>query len=228
MSSLHALFGKKKESPSEETKTESASAAEPQPAAPKDTGEVREGGTHIAPRPEGIFGRKTAASHAPAKEAADSSSEQATAPEPVPAKPASSLTGLKFAKPPATPNVSAPSDDLSGLDLGSLANLEDDGIAPTRQREANRFLDHIDAVAPTRELPDDLEKSQKQFVDLLDGVYDVLNEPDIAGSVIKNIMIELKSNPQYINKDPKKSLVAPDDVRTWIRIMRETMGLATT
>lgn len=118
-------------------------------------------------------------------------------------------------------NTDGDSSQVAAAPIQSLADLEssvDEGIAP--RPGMSSFEDETPATKPTRELPDDLPKEQLQFIDLIDGVYEVLHEPDFLGSVIRNIMIELKNNPEYMR------LVAPDDIRTWVRGMRESMGLA--
>ena len=55
---------------------------------------------------------------------------------------------------------------------------------------------------------------------MIDSIYNILHEPDFLGSVIKNIIIELKNHPEYTR------LIADEDVRQWVRGMRESMGLA--
>lgn len=152
-------------------------------------------------------------------EAVPAAAEQAT--------PAVKPTGIKLGfkaagKPAAQPAVlasQAERQEPQQIDsLDDLANLEVAAIPEVSPRVG--FADETPATAPLRDLPDDLSQSQKQFVDLIDGIYQIVHEPDMLGTVIKSIMIELKSNPQYMK------LVAPDDVRTWIRAMRENMGLA--
>lgn len=65
-----------------------------------------------------------------------------------------------------------------------------------------------------------MDKTTLQFVEMIDGVYEIIHDPELLGNVIRSIMIELKSNPQYTK------LIRDDDVRTWVRAMRENMGLA--
>lgn len=113
--------------------------------------------------------------------------------------------------------------DTSGLDSLSLDSLdaldasESEGIAP--RQGVSHFADETPATKPTRELPEGLDKEQLGFVDLIDGVYEVVHEADLMGGVIRNIIIELKEHPEYMK------LVAPDDIRLWVRGMRESMGL---
>lgn len=115
--------------------------------------------------------------------------------------------------------------DSSGLASPAITSLDAldestvEGTAP-RQSVGSHFEDETPADKPTRELPEGLTKEQLGFVDLIDGVYEVLHEADLMGGVIRNIIIELKSNPEYMK------LVAPQDIRTWVRGMRESMGLA--
>jgi hypothetical protein len=124
------------------------------------------------------------------------------------------------------PSVSTKSrntlDALDDIDLSDLENMEDPGIPPLPKPVGfkSNFDDETPATKPTRELPEDLDKNSMQFIDLIDGVYGILDDPELLGGVIRNIMIELKSNVQYIK------LVAPEDIRTWVRAMRDSMGLA--
>ena len=82
------------------------------------------------------------------------------------------------------------------------------------------FLDEIEATAPDRDLPADLESAQLMFVEQLDGIYQVLNDPEMFGQSVRVIMMELQENPEYIK------LISDQDVHTMIRAMRNTMGLA--
>lgn len=122
------------------------------------------------------------------------------------------------AKPAAESVQTASPVGSSGIDLGSLADLDVSDFEESRPK--SRFSDETPAQAPTRELPEGLTKEQLGFVDLIDGIYTILDDAELLGGVIRNIMIELQSNPDYMH------LVAPEDVRTWIRAMRDSMGLA--
>lgn len=109
-------------------------------------------------------------------------------------------------------------DDLGSIqDLAGLDASEDLGQAP---RGMSQFQDETPATKPMRELPEGLDRASLQFIDLVDGVYEILYDPELLGAVMRNIMIELKGNPQYMR------LVAKDDVRTFVQAMRNTMGLA--
>lgn len=128
------------------------------------------------------------------------------------------LAGIKTQATKAVPpeEVAEPAE----MDLAGLADLEDEGIAPRQAGSFSGFADEIEATAPTREMPEDVEKGMKQFVEQMDSVYGLLQEPELLGAVIRNIMVELKSFPHYAK------MIAPEDVRVWIRSMRATMGLA--
>ena len=78
----------------------------------------------------------------------------------------------------------------------------------------------IDELVESEEEPEALRKKMKSFEASLDSVYKLVHDPELLRDVISNLMIELKTNPQYIK------LVAPTDIRVWIRSMREAMGLA--
>lgn len=143
-----------------------------------------------------------------------------------PAKP--KLAGLTLGKvAPPTPPVAGPAQDdpLSdgALDLASL--MDDESAPPVAAPARKRFDDEIPATAPTRPIPDEATPAMLKFVSLIDSVYDMQFDVDLLGNVIKAIMIELQTNPIYISKDWKRSLVQPDDIRIWIRNMREVMGL---
>lgn len=160
---------------------------------------------------------------------------KATEPEvvvtPAPAvEPASKLQNM-FAKKPAQDTVDpvkAPGhtdlmvspESIAEMDLSDLENSEDEGIAPEEEVFQSRFDDETPASKPTRELPEGLDPKSMQFVDLINGVYDIIGDTELLGGVIRSIMVELKSNPQYTK------LIAPEDVRTWVRAMRDNMGLA--
>lgn len=129
------------------------------------------------------------------------------------------LAGLNLGTQPQPASESAGS--VASTSIASLDDLdqsESDGIAP--RPSVSGFSDETPATAPTRELPKDLPKEALQFIDLIDGVYSVLHEPDMLGGAIRNILVELKSHPEYMK------LVAPEDIRAWVRGMRDSMGLA--
>jgi hypothetical protein len=114
------------------------------------------------------------------------------------------------------PDSLLPVGNIDSLD--DLDSLEEQGIEP--RRSVSGFEDETPATAPTRELPEDISKEELGFIQMIDGVYEVLHEPDLLGSVIRNIMIELANNREYMR------LVAPEDIRSWVRGMRDSMGLA--
>lgn len=105
-------------------------------------------------------------------------------------------------------------DDIAGLDESASPAIE------SRDRDGSGFLNEIEATAPDRDLPADLESQQLRFVESLDGIYQVLNDPEMFGQSVRVIMMELQENPEYIK------LIADQDVHTMIRGMRNTMGLA--
>ncbi len=132
------------------------------------------------------------------------------------------LSGLKFgvdgagSPVPSKPAESLPS--LAGLSLESLSESSDEGIAPVKP--TSFFEDETPAQQPTRELPEGLTTEELGFIGLIDSIYNILHDADFLGSVIKNIIIELKNHPEYTR------LIADEDVRQWVRGMRESMGLA--
>lgn len=100
-------------------------------------------------------------------------------------------------------------DDLNALDVSTV-------------NEVSRFRheDEIPCTAPTRELPEDLTRQQKLFVDSLDSIYTIVHDPDLFGGMIRTIMQELQENPEYVK------LMGDTDVHTLIRGLRESMGMA--
>lgn len=126
------------------------------------------------------------------------------------------------AAPPIVESISDSTDDDEDIDLDALADMVADDSAPLKP--ASSFADETPATAPLRELPADwpeeTHKQMLQFVDLIDGVYQVLDDPELTGNVIRSIMVELKDNPQYMK------MVAPEDIHVWVRAMRDSMGLA--
>ena len=130
------------------------------------------------------------------------------------------LAGLKL--PSSSPAIKLPSGDAKqvaapvSLSLESLSESESEGIAPV----SSGFVDETPADKPTRELPEGVTKEELNFLETVDSIYNILHDPELLGGVVRNILIELKSHPEYMK------LVAPEDVRQWVRGMRESMGLA--
>jgi hypothetical protein len=104
-------------------------------------------------------------------------------------------------------------EDLAGLDASSIE-------VETRNQEASGFEDEIEATAPDRDLPPDLTAEQLSFVESLDGVYQVLHDPELFGQAVRLVMLELQENNEY------EKLLADSDIHIMIRGMRRTMGLA--
>lgn len=104
-------------------------------------------------------------------------------------------------------------EDLAGLDASTIEVAE-------RNQEASGFEDEIEATAPDRDLPPDLTAEQLSFVESLDGVYQVLHDPELFGQSVRLVMIELQENKEY------EKLIADSDIHIMIRGMRRTMGLA--
>jgi hypothetical protein len=195
--------------------TQAEAQAEPAPAAP-----VRKGLGFLGKgQPSAANGGSVAPTQAPV----DAPKSVANAPT----KP--KLAGLGLGKPAAKPveKVEAPTagEVAAGepvIDLQSL--MDDESPAPARVARPLP-ADHVPATAPIRPVPEDATAPMLQFVKLIDSVYEMQFDQDLLGNVIKSIMVELQTNPAYISSDWKKSLVQPDDIRVWIRNMREVMGL---
>ena len=125
----------------------------------------------------------------------------------------------------AKPNQPEPSESIidgDDLDLSDLSEMEETIVVdhdPNRIVKS-QFADELPASAPARQLPEDIDKSGIQFVALCDQVYGLVDDPELLGNVIRGIMVELKSHPQYMK------MVSKDDVRLWVKSMRDSMGLA--
>lgn len=130
---------------------------------------------------------------------------------------------LQPTPPPASPTpvpatqveAAAQASEKSGLEL-----LMETTAAGGTLGAASRFADEIPATAPLRELSPDLDAQAKAFAGSLDSVYKALHEPELLGSVVRGIMIELANHPEY------RKLISPMDYHTMVRGMRESMGLA--
>jgi hypothetical protein len=171
----------------------------------------------------------TVESESPAKESADS-----TAPAASPLK--SKGLGLNlvgtagFKKPtapaptktPASAKPKAQMESLGGeFSLEDLAALDASSVeVETRNQDLSGFEDEIEATAPDRDLPPDLLPEQLAFVESLDGVYQVLHDPELFGQAVRLVMIELQDHNEY------EKLLADSDIHVMIRGMRRTMGLA--
>lgn len=105
-------------------------------------------------------------------------------------------------------------DDIAALDEQSTP------VVVSRERDGSGFDDEIEATAPDRDLPEDVTPQMIGFVEQLDNIYQVLNDPDMFSQSIRILMMELQENPEY------EKLVSDQDVHTMIRAMRNTMGLA--
>lgn len=131
------------------------------------------------------------------------------APKPKPAAPAPKPA----AKPSATLDFDL--DNLGSLDLSEVMESE-----PADTSEYSGFFDEIEATAPDRALDPELEAGAKGFVELLDSIYLILNDPEMFGQSVRTVMMELQENPEYTK------LISDTDVHVMIRAMRNTMGLA--
>lgn len=213
---------------------ESPAATPTPPVAAGDTSLEKQETVDVAPRKANPFGRKTASAGQPPATAASSQESvvvagtvgggqdaaiRAAAGGSVPR-----LAGLKFGGTVRQADAdNRPSEPVVGTDssfdsLEELAASVEEGIAPKPTRST--FADETPATKPTRDLPPELQKQQLQFVDLLDGMYEIVHDPELLGNVVKSMMIELGANPQY------EKLLAPADVRLVVRAARDSMGLA--
>lgn len=136
------------------------------------------------------------------------------------ATPKTGVLGRLAAMRPAGPVEAEPSVEPSGdFSLDDLANFDATGVNEQAKSHVH-FADEMPATAPTRELPADLDAQQKMFIESLDGIYHVLDDPEMFGNLIRSIMMELQDYPEY------QKLIVDQDVHVMIRAMRNTMGLA--
>jgi hypothetical protein len=149
--------------------------------------------------------------------------------------------GHPFAGRLPVPNSVGPADSgvASVNDVNESGAEESASLADVLgDMRASQFADETPATAPIRDLtqlealtnnPDEVaaEKARKQmlgFIGLIDQVYETHHDPELLSGVIRSIMMELKQNPNYINN--ANPIVHKTDVRTWVRAMRHSMGLA--
>lgn len=114
----------------------------------------------------------------------------------------------------------AGNNDGAGISLDDLAGMDESAAPAIEQTTHSGYFDEIEATAPDRDLPADLESQQLLFVEQLDSMYQVLNDPELFGQSVRIIMSEMQENPEY------EKLISDQDVHTMIRAMRNTMGLA--
>lgn len=183
---------------------------------------------------------------APAHESVELPHADSPAPDSAPAadKPAIKVGGFKLTNPiagsgnrnggsvPATPKAvpeqpgsSTPASDSGSTDvvefgLADLAGFDAGSVNEVRSDTLSWFEDEIEATAPDRPLDPDLTTQQLGFVESLDNIYQVLNDPELFGQSVRIIMMELQENPEYIK------LIQDQDVHVMIRAMRNTMGMA--
>ena len=136
--------------------------------------------------------------------------------------------GAPRAAQPAKPRTQEPqavppvSESLGGeFSLEDLAKLEAGSIeVEDSLPQGSGFEDEIEATAPERALAPDLTAEQLAFVESLDGIYQVLHDPELFGQSVRMVMIELQEHNEY------EKLLADSDIHVMIRGMRRTMGLA--
>lgn len=211
---------KKQKSQQAEVKDESANQDSGVEVPPTATSADSQAESVDVAKPKNLFARKATVATPPESTQETGAPEQKDDPAPsVEDSPKPKLAGFKFGAKAeeSKPEVSDVSslDDLADLDLDSLDEVRDD--EPVRK---SRFSDETPATKPSRTLPENMTDGDQNFVSLMDGVYDMIGDTELLGSVIKSIMVELKNNKQFAR------LISPDDARTWIRSMRDSMGLA--
>lgn len=117
----------------------------------------------------------------------------------------------------APKNLIVPTGDGGAFSLDDIAGFDTTDTGPSA---AQIYADMIPADMPDRPLPEDMSAGMQGFLGLIENVYSVLNEPEIFGQTIRNLMSELAENPEY------DKLLVDADVNTMMRGLRQTMGLA--
>jgi len=123
---------------------------------------------------------------------------------------------------PARTNVGSSSGSAAGnvLSLADLDSLSESTELTTTGVATYLFADREKVTAPDRVYDEELTESQASFVELLNGIYDVLDDPEAFGSMIRTIMLELQENGEY------RRLLADEDVNAMMRGLRDSMGMA--
>lgn len=171
-----------------------------------------------APRPAG----KLAGMFGTGNRAAASGGTQQ--PKPTATKLASSSVGSSNRDSGSDAVVVAPDSidslaDLAAIDVSEAVEQRYDDNE-NLEAKLSHFDDEFPASKPVRELPEDLSKQGLAFVEMLDGIYDVVHDSELLGGMLKNVMMEFQENPQF------ESLIAKDDLRAFVVAARKTSGLA--
>ena len=112
---------------------------------------------------------------------------------------------------------------LAGLDTGSVVGIP--GIEGTEidPSESEGYLDQVPATAPVRDLPTELDKQQKAFIDSLDSIYRLHDDPEMFVNMVRRIMSEMQERPELCE------LLAASkgqDSNAIIRGLRQSAGMA--
>lgn len=225
MTNINSLFGKKNNGDTNQTQPVASDVAGAAQANSTDEGLATQAADEqVVPTQQaapvrkglGFLGKPASQKQPDSASVSTGSTEAAARPK---------LAGIKVGQASQAEPVVPAADD--GFDLDDIANLDVSDMDESRDSRST-FPDEIGATEPIPErfIPEGADEQMRSFVSLMDQVYTIGHDPQLLGNVIRSIMIELQRNPHYINSDWKKSLVQPDDVRVWIRNMREVMGLA--
>ncbi len=104
--------------------------------------------------------------------------------------------------------------------LASLALMEVDEPTPSMALPQIELpSDHIAPDKPDRELLEDAPEEHKQFVSLVDGLYDSFDDADLFIGLFQRVMTEMQNSPHL------EMLLAPADVQTMLRGLRGSAGL---
>lgn len=82
------------------------------------------------------------------------------------------------------------------------------------------YRDQVDAQLPDRDLPPELDGEALAYVELLNGIYGIGFDPIHFGNMVRSIMSELQSHPEYTK------LMCDEDVHTLMKGMQDSMGMA--
>lgn len=115
----------------------------------------------------------------------------------------------------------------ASLSLTDIAGLTDSSeqeslitIDAVDPESGEGYLDEVPATAPERELPPEMTDQMKGFVDSLDAIYRLHDDPEMFANVVRKIMSEMQDNPALVE------LLADQDSNALIRGLRQHAGLA--
>lgn len=206
------------ETPEGDTTEATANVADPTPASPAPVG-LKLGGAFKLKVPTQGAGSQTITPVAPAPgpDATGSDSNAGVVEE--------SQSTAAIENPTSVPQAIS-----GGLTLAGLASLETPSVGipgletmDIDPSESGGYLDEVPATAPVRDLPTELDKQQKAFIDSLDSIYRLHDDPEMFTNMVRKIMSEMQARPELCE------LLAASkgqDSNAIIRGLRQSAGMA--